>query len=58
MESVALHDFNATAVDELSFKAGSVVKVMKMDDQSWYKAEQDGRVGFIPSNYIQLKNHE
>lgn len=58
MESVALHDFTASATDELSFKAGSVVKIMKMDDKSWYKAEQDGRVGFIPSNYIQMRNYD
>ena len=27
MEAVALHDFHATAEDELSFKKGSVLKV-------------------------------
>ena len=27
MEAVALHDFHATADDELSFKKGSVLKV-------------------------------
>lgn len=26
-------------------------------DQNWYKAEQDGREGFIPKNYIQMKPH-
>ena len=28
MEAIALHDFHATAEDELSFKKGSVLKVM------------------------------
>ena len=27
MEAVALHDFHATAEDELSFKKGSILKV-------------------------------
>ena len=27
MEAVALHDFHATADDELSFKKGSILKV-------------------------------
>lgn len=27
MEAIALHDFHATAEDELSFKKGSVLKV-------------------------------
>ena len=30
MEAVALHDFHATADDELSFKKGSVLKVRQL----------------------------
>lgn len=28
------------------------------DDMNWYRAELDGREGLIPSNYIEMKNHE
>ena len=28
MEAIALHDFHATADDELSFKKGSILKVI------------------------------
>ena len=28
------------------------------DDLNWYRAELDGREGLIPSNYIEMKNHE
>jgi growth factor receptor-binding protein 2 len=28
------------------------------NDQNWFKAEQNGKVGYIPANYIQLKPHE
>ena len=28
------------------------------EDKHWYKAEQDGRDGLIPKNYIQMKDHE
>ncbi len=28
------------------------------DDKHWFKAEQDGKDGLIPKNYIQLKPHE
>ncbi len=28
------------------------------DDKHWFKAEQDGKDGLIPENYIQLKPHE
>ena len=27
------------------------------DDKNWFKAEQDGRSGLVPANYIQLKPH-
>ncbi|XP_076043352.1 growth factor receptor-bound protein 2-like isoform X2 [Oratosquilla oratoria] len=59
MEATAKHDFNATAEDELSFRKGLMLKVLNMeDDMNWYKAELDGREGLIPSNYIEMKNHE
>ena len=25
------------------------------EDRNWYKAEKDGREGFIPANYIKVK---
>lgn len=28
------------------------------DDMNWYRAELDGKEGLIPSNYIEMKNHE
>ena len=27
------------------------------DDRNWYKAEQSGKEGFVPKNYIQMKPH-
>jgi len=60
MEAVALHDFetNSAHDDELPFRKGSTLKVLEMtSDMNWYKAEQDGREGFIPKNYIQMKPH-
>nr|ALG64481.1 growth factor receptor-bound protein 2 [Meretrix meretrix] len=59
MEAVAKHDFTATAEDELSFSKGDVLKVLsKEDDQNWYKAELQGKEGFVPNNYIEMKPHE
>ncbi|XP_022780261.1 growth factor receptor-bound protein 2-like [Stylophora pistillata] len=58
MEATAKHEFQATAEDELSFKKGSILKIIKTDDdKNWYKAEQEGRSGLVPANYIQLKPH-
>eukprot|EP00049_Salpingoeca_infusionum_P001804 m.51062 g.51062 ORF g.51062 m.51062 type:complete len:259 (+) comp11214_c0_seq1:221-997(+) len=59
MEAVALFEFRATRDDELSFSRGSTVKVMNMDsDANWFKAEQDGRVGAVPANYLKLQPHD
>ncbi|KAL5019052.1 hypothetical protein ScPMuIL_004774 [Solemya velum] len=58
MEAIARHTFEASAHDELSFKTGTVVKVLsKDDDANWYKAEIDGKEGFVPNNYIEMKPH-
>ncbi|KAM6972790.1 growth factor receptor-bound protein 2-like isoform 1-T2 [Aplochiton taeniatus] len=56
MEAIAKFDFQATADDEMSFKRGTVLKVLNEDcDQNWYKAEQNGKEGLVPKNYIQVK---
>uniref|UniRef100_A0A5S6QHG0 Sex muscle abnormal protein 5 n=1 Tax=Trichuris muris TaxID=70415 RepID=A0A5S6QHG0_TRIMR len=58
MEAEAEHDFQATASDELSFKKGNILKVLNKDeDPNWYKAELDGREGYVPSNYIKMRDH-
>ncbi|XP_022107052.1 growth factor receptor-bound protein 2-like isoform X1 [Acanthaster planci] len=59
-EAIALHDFNATADDELSFKKGSVVKIMRpsQEGEGWFVAEQDGKDGLVPKNYVQLKQND
>ncbi|ALC41633.1 drk [Drosophila busckii] len=59
MEAVAKHDFSATADDELSFRKTQILKILNMeDDSNWYRAELDGKEGLIPSNYIEMKNHD
>ncbi|KAJ7340189.1 Growth factor receptor-bound protein 2 [Desmophyllum pertusum] len=64
MEAVAKHDFVPTAENELAFKKRSILKVLELsfisspdDDKNWLKAEQSGRDGLIPANYIKLKPH-
>ncbi|KAF3846890.1 hypothetical protein F7725_003968, partial [Dissostichus mawsoni] len=52
------HRQATTADDELSFKRGEVLKVLNEEcDQNWYKAELNGKDGFIPKNYIEMKAH-
>lgn len=56
MEAVTKHEFRSSSEDELSFPKGCIIKVLSMEeDQNWYKAEYEGKEGFVPSNYIDLK---
>ncbi|XP_068448536.1 growth factor receptor-bound protein 2a [Clinocottus analis] len=58
MEAQTLADFTASADEELSFSRGSIIKILKENhDSGWCKAEQDGKEGLIPKNYIKMKPH-
>ena len=35
MEAIALHDFNANAEDEFSFKKGSILKVLNTEEDKY-----------------------
>jgi growth factor receptor-binding protein 2 len=54
MEAKASYDFDATSPNELSFKKGTILKVINKEDADWYKVEQNGSVGFVPSNYLKM----
>lgn len=59
MEAKALHDFKATAADELSFTKGAIVKIINNEaDANWFQAELAGKTGFIPANYVEMSPHE
>ena len=47
----------AEAVDELSFRQGDVVTVLKKDfngQVDWWLCEMRGRVGMVPANYFEI----
>ena len=55
MEAEALYSFSDRE-DELSFKEGSIVQVLSTkEDTYWYMAEQEGKCGLIPGNYVKMK---
>ncbi|XP_065222079.1 growth factor receptor-bound protein 2-like [Planococcus citri] len=59
MEAVAKYDFNSDNPGDLSFRRGNVLRVLNMeDDENWFIAELEGKEGVIPSNYIEMKNHD
>ena len=49
----AVHDFNGTQEDELSFAAGATIALLDKPEGDWWKGECDGRTGVFPSNYVE-----
>ena len=52
----AIYDYEARAIDELSFKRHDIIKVLGRDeeDEGWYKGVLNGREGLFPNNYVQF----
>ncbi|PRP84618.1 hypothetical protein PROFUN_07868, partial [Planoprotostelium fungivorum] len=50
----ALYSYSAGADTELSFDEGDELFITNRDDDSWWYAELNGRVGFVPNNYVEL----
>ncbi|KAJ3363894.1 F-BAR and double SH3 domains protein 1 [Allomyces arbusculus] len=47
-----LYGYQAQGDGELTIEAGQTVVVLEADKDGWTKAELDGAIGFVPSNYI------
>ncbi|CAH8588581.1 unnamed protein product [Schistosoma intercalatum] len=48
----ALYDYNRQHTDELSFKKGDVLRVLKQLEGGWWEGSLNGFVGWFPSNYV------
>lgn len=51
----AIYDYNADKEDELSFQEGSVIYVLKKNDDGWWEGVMDGVTGLFPGNYVEAK---
>jgi len=49
-----LFDYEATCDTELSFKEGDILSITEQDESGWWYAELNGKVGFIPQNYVEV----
>ena len=58
--AVALHDFEPQMELDLPLKAGNRLRILMRTDPAtgqpvqWWKAECEGRVGYVPCNYVRL----
>jgi lipid-binding SYLF domain-containing protein len=55
--AVALYDFEAQRSDDLSFRKGDLITIVrKTDNQNdWWIGRLNGRTGNFPANYVQLQ---
>ena len=53
---IALYDFKGEMSKDLSFKKGDLVRLIDRKQNGWWLAEVDGRIGFVPSNFLECKD--
>jgi hypothetical protein len=51
----ALYDFDGQTAEDLPFREGDRIKVIKQTDSTddWWEGEVNGRTGSFPANYVQ-----
>ncbi|XP_078454185.1 abl interactor 1-like isoform X4 [Lampetra planeri] len=50
---VAVYDYNKDKEDELSFQEGSIIYVIKKNDDGWYEGTMNGQTGLFPGNHVE-----
>uniref|UniRef100_A0A4W3H5D8 Abl-interactor 2b n=1 Tax=Callorhinchus milii TaxID=7868 RepID=A0A4W3H5D8_CALMI len=54
---VAIYDYSKDKEDELSFQEGSIIYVLKKNDDGWYEGVMNGVTGLFPGNYVESIMH-
>ena len=49
---ISIYDYEATRDDELSFREGEIIYVLKKNDDGWYEGVMNGMTGLFPGNYV------
>jgi len=51
----ALYDFNGQNAQELSFKRGDIIAILRKDNNDWWRGRlKRGNIGLFPSNYVEI----
>ncbi|XP_077357727.1 NADPH oxidase organizer 1b [Festucalex cinctus] len=53
----AVRNYITKKADEVSVPIGSVVEVLRMSDDGWWLTRYNGKVGYVPSMYLQPYNN-
>eukprot|EP00002_Diphylleia_rotans_P011401 TRINITY_DN2252_c0_g1_i1.p1 TRINITY_DN2252_c0_g1~~TRINITY_DN2252_c0_g1_i1.p1 ORF type:complete len:483 (-),score=137.11 TRINITY_DN2252_c0_g1_i1:287-1735(-) len=54
-EAIALYDYEAGEEDEITFQAGDTIIIHAQGDSGWWEGEINGKIGLLPSNYVEMK---
>jgi uncharacterized protein YgiM (DUF1202 family) len=55
--ATVLFAYEKNQEDEISIEGGEIVLVMEKNDNQWWKIQNnDGSVGFVPGNYLQMND--
>ncbi|CAL1530896.1 unnamed protein product [Lymnaea stagnalis] len=52
---VALHDYKASQPDELTFKEGDLVILLRKESDHWLVGQVGSKEGLFPANYVAIK---
>ncbi|CAC5402749.1 CD2-associated protein,SH3 domain-containing kinase-binding protein 1 [Mytilus coruscus] len=54
VECIVEYDYEAEQPDELSIKAGQIIKNVLIEDGGWWEGELDGKKGMFPDNFVKV----
>lgn len=55
MEAVALFDYTAQELDELTLKKGDVISKIQIREGGWWEGTiKDGKRGLFPDNFVKV----
>lgn len=54
---VAIYDYTKDKDDELSFKEGAIIYVIKKNDDGWFEGVCNRVTGLFPGNYVESIMH-
>ncbi|KAF4087774.1 hypothetical protein AMELA_G00074430 [Ameiurus melas] len=54
---VAIYDYAKDKDDELSFTEGSIIYIIKKNDDGWFEGVSNGVTGLFPGNYVEPIMH-
>lgn len=54
MQGKALYSYEGTTAEELPFAEGDILTIVDREDESWWKAVNDGVVFLVPASYLEI----